>query len=82
MQPELHEDQTKFPTIVSAGKRVPMYMAHPTTVWYYTMSGQLYTTFGMPQGYTDLITPVQQGVYIVKSVNSEGETQAQTMIVE
>lgn len=82
MQPELHEDQTKFPTIVSAGKRVPMYMAHPTTVWYYTMSGQLYTTFGMPQGYTDLITPAQQGVYIVKSVNSEGETQAQTMIVE
>ena len=29
-----------------------------------------------------LITPAQPGVYIIKSVNTQGETQAQTMIVE
>ena len=82
IQPEYHEQQTPFPTIVTAGQHVPMYMAQPVTVWYYTMAGQLYTSFGMQQGYTDLMTPAQPGVYIVKSVNAEGKTQAQTMIVE
>ena len=82
IQPEYHEQQTPFPTIVTAGQHVPMYMAQPTTVWYYTMAGQFYTSFGMQQGYTDLMTPAQPGVYIVKSVNAEGETKAQTMIVE
>ena len=82
MQPTYHEQQSKFPTLVTAGKKMPMYMAHTTTVWYYTMSGQLYSTFEMPQGYTSLDTPAQPGVYILKSVNSEGESQAQTMIVQ
>lgn len=82
IQPEHHEDQTPFPTIVPAGKRVPMFMAHPATIWYYTMSGQLYSTYDMQQGYTDLVVPTQTGVYIIKSVNSQGETKAQTMIVE
>ncbi len=82
IQPVHHEDQTPFPTLVTGGKRIPMYMAYPTTIWYYTMSGQLYSTFDMQQGYTDLVTPAQPGVYIIKSVNTQGETQAQTMIVE
>lgn len=82
IQPEHHEDQTPFPTIVQAGQHIPMYMEQPATVWYYTMSGQLYSTFDMQQGYTDLVTPAQTGVYIIKSVSSQGETKAQTMIVE
>lgn len=82
MQPEYHEQQSKFPTLVTGGKHVPMYMTHTTTIWYYTVSGQLYSTFTMPQGHTSLATPSQPGVYIIKSVNSKGETQAQTMIVE
>ena len=82
IQPVHHEDQTPFPTLVTGGKRIPMYMAYPTTIWYYTMSGQLYSTFDMQQGYTSLIAPAQPGVYIIKSVNTQGETQAQTMIVE
>ncbi|MCR5050119.1 MAG: fibronectin type III domain-containing protein [Paludibacteraceae bacterium] len=82
IQPVYHEQQTAFPTIVSAGQHLPMYMEHSATIWYYTISGQLYTTFSLPQGYTSLSIPGQSGSYIVKSVNSEGETQAQVMIVQ
>ena len=61
---------------------MPMYMDHTVTIWYYTADGQLYSTFDLPQGYTSLPTPGQPGVFVIKSVNSEGETQAQVMVVE
>ena len=82
IQPVYHEQQTAYPTIVQAGQHMPMYMDHPVTIWYYTAAGQLYSTFDLPQGYTSLPTPGQPGVFVIKSVNSEGETQAQVMIVE
>lgn len=80
--PVYHEQQSDYPTIVRAGQRMPMYMEQPATIWYYTVSGQLYSSFRMPQGYTDLYTPDIPGVYILKSINTKGETQAQVMIVE
>ena len=82
MQPEYHEQQGEFPTIVQAGQHMPIYMEQPTTIWYYTISGQLYSTFDLPQGYTTLYVPNQTGVYILKSANAQGETQAQVMIVQ
>ena len=82
IQPVYHEQQTAYPTIVQAGQHMPMYMDHPVTIWYYTAAGQLYSTFDLPQGYTSLPTPGQPGVFVIKSVNSEGETKAQVMIVE
>ena len=82
IQPVYHEQQTPFPTIAPAGQQMPMYMDKAVTIWYYTISGQLYRTFGLPQGYTTLPIPEQTGAYIIKSVNSQGETQAQVMIVE
>lgn len=82
IQPVYHEQQTAYPTIVQAGQHMPMYMDHPVTIWYYTAAGQLYSTFDLPQGYTSLPTPGQPGVFVIKSVNSEGETQAQVMVVE
>lgn len=82
IQPVEHEQQTAYPTIVQAGQHMPVYMEHSVTIWYYTVSGQLYTSFSLPQGYTALPTPGQTGVYIIKSVDSEGATQAQVMIVE
>ena len=82
IQPVYHEQQTAYPTIVQAGQHMPMYMEHAMTIWYYTISGQLYSTFALPQGYTSLPAPDQTGTYIIKSVNSEGETKAQVMIVE
>lgn len=82
IQPVYHEQQTAYPTIVQAGQHMPMYMEHAVTIWYYTISGQLYSTFALPQGYTSLPAPDQTGTYIIKSVDSEGETQAQVMIVE
>ena len=82
IQPVYHEQQTPFPTVVPAGQHMPMYLEQQTTIWYYTISGQLYTTFGLPQGYTTLPIPEQTGAYIIKSVNAQGETQAQVMIVE
>jgi hypothetical protein len=59
-----------------------MYMEQETTIWYYTLSGQLYSTFTLPQGYTSLTTPEQTGAYIIKSINASGETKAQVMIVQ
>ena len=82
IQPVYHEQQTAYPTIVQAGQHMPMYMEHAVTIWYYTISGQLYSTFALPQGYTSLPAPDQKGAYIIKSIDSEGETKAQVMIVE
>jgi hypothetical protein len=82
MQPVYHEQQSEYPTVVKAARHMPMYMAQPATIWYYTMSGQLYSTFTLPQGYTTLATPDHPGVYVIKSVNAQGETKAQVMIVE
>jgi hypothetical protein len=82
IQPVYHEQQTPFPTVVPAGQHMPMYMEQATTIWYYTISGQLYSTFGLPQGYTTLPIPEQNGAYIIKSTNAQGQTQAQVMIVQ
>ena len=82
IQPVYHEQQTPYPTVVKIGQRVPMYLEHATTIWYYTTSGQLLTSFGLPQGYTTLPVPDQVGAFIIKAVNAQGETQAQVMIVQ
>ena len=80
--PVYHEQKTPFPTIVQAGQQLPVYMNHPTTVWYYTVAGQLYASFDLPRGYSTLNIPAQHGVYVLKATNQTGETQAQVMIVE
>ena len=80
--PVHHEEQTPYPTIVPAGQRIPMYMERSATIWYYTVSGQLYSTFEMPQGYASLMTPTQKGAYIIKSIDAEGQTKAQVILVE
>jgi len=82
IQPEYHEQQTPYPTVVTAGNHMPVYMEQAATIWYYTMSGQLYSTFGLPQGYTTLPVPEQTGAYVIRSVNAQGEAQAQVMIVQ
>ncbi len=82
IQPVYHEQQSSYPTIMPAGQHMPMYMEQAVTIWYYTISGQLYSTFSLPQGYTSLPTPDQKGAYIIKSVDAQGETQAQVMIAE
>ena len=80
--PVHHEEQTPYPTIVQAGQRIPMYMERSATIWYYTVSGQLYSTFEMPQGYASLMTPNDRGAYIIKSIDAEGQTKAQVILVE
>ena len=82
IQPVYHEQQSAYPTIVNRSQHLPMYMERATTIWYYTISGQLYSTFTLPQGYTSLPTPDQIGSFIIKSVDADGETQAQIMIVQ
>ena len=82
IQPVYHEQQTPYPTIVQVGQHMPIYMEQAATIWYYTISGQLYSTFTLPQGYTSLPTPGQTGAYIIRSVNANGESQAQVMIAE
>lgn len=82
IQPIYHPQQSDYPTIVPAGQHMPMYMAQPTSIWYYTMSGQLYSSFSLPQGYTSLPTPDQAGVYLIRAVDAQGEAKAQVMIVQ
>ena len=82
IQPVYHEQQTQFPTIVQAGQKMPVYMDYPTTVWYYTVAGQLYSTFTLPAGYSTMDFPALHGVYVLKATNQKGESQAQVMIVE
>lgn len=82
IQPVYREQQSEYPSIVKVGQRVPMYMAKPADIWYYTVSGQLYSTTSLMEGYNTLEVPSLPGVYILKSVNRDGETKAQVMIVE
>ena len=82
IQPVYREQQSEYPSIVKVGQRVPMYMAKPADIWYYTVSGQLYSTTSLMEGYNTLEVPSQPGVYILKSVDNQGETKAQVMIVE
>lgn len=82
IQPIYHEQQSDYPTVVNAAQRIPLYMEQPTTIWYYTVSGQLYSSFTLPQGYADLPTPEQTGIFVLKAVNTQGETKAQVMIVQ
>ncbi len=82
IRPVYHEQQSDYPSIVNAGQMVPLYLEQPTTIWYYTVSGQLYATFSLPQGHTTLPAPEQPGTYILRAVDAKGESQAQVMIVE
>ena len=82
IQPVYREQQSEYPSIVKVGQRVPMYMAKPADIWYYTVSGQLYSTTSLMEGYNTLEVPSLPGVYVLKSVNRDGETKAQVMIVE
>ena len=82
IQPVYHPQQSEYPTIVTAGNHVPMYMEKSVTIWYYTVSGQLYGTYTLPQGYTSLTTPGQTGIYILKAITQDGEIKSQVMIVQ
>ena len=82
IQPTYHEQQSEYPTIVKAGQKIQMYMEQATTIWYYAVSGQLYGSFTLPQGYVSLPTPNQQGVYVLKALRADGEAKNQVMIVQ
>ena len=82
IQSVYHEQQSEYPTIVKVGQRVPVYMEKAATIWYYTISGQLYGTYTLPQGHATLDVPAVVGPYVLKSVDSEGQTHAQVMIVQ
>jgi len=80
--PEYHEQQSDFPTVLQVGQQVPVRNDKAAYVTIYTVSGQLYTTLSLPAGRSNVTAPLQQGVYIVKIVDSEGNTRAQQIIVE
>lgn len=82
IRPVYHPQQSEYPTILKAGARMAMYMEQQTTIWYYTVSGQFYGSFTMPQGYATFEAPSQPGVYVLKSVNTQGDKKAQKLIVE
>lgn len=82
IQPVYHEQQSKYPSVVKAGQKMRMYMAQETTIWYYTVSGQLYSTFTMPKGHGMMDVPNTPGVYVLRAVDKQGETQAQVLLVE
>ena len=82
IRPVYHPQQSEYPTILKVGQRMPMYMDQSATIWYYTISGQLYGSFTLPKGYATLTAPDTRGVYILKAVNAQGETKTQKIIVE
>ena len=82
IQPVYHPQQSKYPSVVKAGQKMRMYMAQETTIWYYTVSGQLYSSFTMPQGHGMMDVPNTPGVYVLRAVDKQGETQAQVLLVE
>lgn len=82
IQPTLHIDKTEFPTIVPAGQQIPIRTPQPVTAWLYTITGQLYSAHALPQGQVAIPAPTQPGVYVLKTVDSNGEMLAKQIIVE
>ena len=82
IQPTLHIDKTEFPTIVPAGQQIPIRTPQPVTAWLYTITGQLYSAHALPQGQVAMPAPTQQGVYVLKVVDNNGEIIAKQIIVE
>ena len=82
IQPTLHIDKTEFPTLVQSGQQIPIRTPQAITAWIYTITGQLYSAHALPQGQVAIPAPTQPGVYVLKTVDSNGEMLAKQIIVE
>lgn len=82
IQPTLHIDKTDFPTLVQSGQQIPIRTPQAITAWIYTITGQLYSAHALPQGQVAIPAPTQPGVYVLKTVDSNGEMLAKQIIVE
>lgn len=82
IQPTYHDQIADFPTIVQQGQQVPVRLDQDYTVWFYTISGQLYSTTILPAGNSNCTMPMESGVYILKTVNQAGDMRAQQILVQ
>ena len=82
IQPTVREQQTEYPSIVHVGQRIPVYREQPASIRYYTVSGQLYSAFDIASGYSTIEAPMVAGVYIIQTIDNQGESTSQKMIVQ
>lgn len=76
-----------YPSIIvqssaSPGQRIPVRLLQPAKVWFYSVSGQIYATYVLPEGESMVAAPLQRGVYIVKMISEQGDVKAQRMLVQ
>ena len=66
VQPEYHESQSDYPTVVSANQLVRVKLEKPTKVSIYTTLGQLVNSYSMTAGDAVFQTPAQTGIYVIR----------------
>jgi len=82
IQPTVREQQSEYPSIVHVGQRIPVYREQPASIRYYSVSGQLYAAFDIASGYSTIEAPMVAGVYIIQTIDNQGESTSQKMIVQ
>ena len=66
IQPTYHEQQSDYPTIVSANQQVHIRVEQPTKVYVYSSLGQLVNTYSLTAGEAVFQTPAHAGIYIIR----------------
>ena len=66
IQPTHHEQQSDYPTIVTANQMVRLRLEKPTKVYIYSALGLLVNSYALTAGDAVFQTPAQAGIYIIR----------------
>lgn len=66
IRPEEHEQQTAYPTVVTANHIVHVKLDKPTKVYIYSTLGQLVNSYSLTAGDAVFQTPAQAGIYVIR----------------
>ena len=66
IKPEYHEQQTAYPTVVTANHMVHVNLDKPTKVYIYSTLGQLVKSYSLTAGDAVFQTPAQAGIYVIR----------------
>ena len=66
IRPEHHEQETAYPTVVTANHIVHVNLDKPTKVYIYSTLGQLVNSYSLTAGDAVFQTPAQAGIYVIR----------------
>ena len=81
IKPTVHQDITKFPTLVKTSQQISVRLNEPMQIRIITATGQVYSVQDFNEGQATIIAPAQVGAYILDAVKRNNEHQTQHLIV-